>query len=65
MKNIILLSLLFTINIFSATYFVKLTGNNSSNGLTINTAWQTIAKVNSSAGVNDSIYFNGNGRQIK
>lgn len=59
MKNLILFLLLFTINIFATTYYVSSTGNNSNNGLTILTAWQTIGKINSSTTTNDIIYLRG------
>ena len=41
-------SLLITTNVVATNYYVSATGNDSADGLTISTPWQSIAKVNSS-----------------
>ena len=39
------------------TYYVHPTGSDGAGGTTAGTAWQTIAKVNSSTAANDTILF--------
>lgn len=60
MKHLPLLILLMVGNIFSATYFVRPTGSDSNNGLSTNSAWQTLAKVSSTSFTAlDKILFEG------
>ena len=47
LKGILILSILISTNIQAKNYYVSSGGNNSNDGLTEATAWQTIAKVNS------------------
>ena len=60
MKPILFLFLvLFATASQANTYYVSATGNNSNDGLSAATAWQTIAKVNSfNFAANDNVLFN-------
>ncbi|MEP7110854.1 MAG: right-handed parallel beta-helix repeat-containing protein, partial [Ferruginibacter sp.] len=61
MKKLLFLSLIVFANTVQAkNYYISATGNNSNNGLTPGTAWQTIVKLNASSAsiaAGDSILF--------
>ena len=55
----ILLLFIFSAATQASTYYISATGNNSSDGLSAATAWQTIDKVNSfNFAANDNVLFN-------
>lgn len=43
--------------VFATDYYVKNGGNDGNSGLDDDNAWETIGKVESSAGINDTVYF--------
>lgn len=58
MKNLLLFLLLCNNNLFAATFYVSATGNDSQNGLSINTPWRSISKLNQgNFNVGDIILF--------
>jgi hypothetical protein len=57
MKLIFTILLLISTAAKAQTFYVSNLGNDSNNGLTTLTPWLTIAKVNSTANANDSVYF--------
>ena len=59
MKSLIIM-LIFSIQIFGTTYFVKTTGNDSNDGLTGSTAFLTLQKVYNTVAAGDEVYvYNG------
>ena len=58
-KFLFVVLILFSTTSHAKTYYISATGNNSNDGLSPATAWQTIAKVNSfNFAANDNILFN-------
>ncbi|MEI8273962.1 MAG: hypothetical protein WCG08_15210, partial [Paludibacter sp.] len=56
-----ILSLILTINVAATNYYVSATGNDTADGLTTATPWQSIAKLNavfSTIPAGSSIYIN-------
>ncbi len=57
---LIVLNLFFCITSYAKTFYIKPTGNNSSNGYSIANAWQSISKINGTTfSAGDSILFEG------
>lgn len=56
--RLIIIILLFSLNASATNYYISNTGSDAANGLTIGTAWRTIAKINASTFLaGDSILF--------